>query len=129
MSTTCEICGRREARFVCSRCGRKACWDCFDTFSWLCRPCYEEVSRREPEIGFPALGKWLLVGILLLTVGMILMAIGLVASGEAALILLPLPILVVGELAPLILIITLVFSLVLFLVFLLASLKWLLGEL
>ena len=51
----CEVCGSRKSRYVCSRCGRRVCEQCFDPKTWLCKMCaqakgWEHVEPRAPQL-------------------------------------------------------------------------------
>ena len=129
MRATCEICGRARAMFVCARCGRKACPSCFIPSAWLCRICYEA------EAGDKALGarisaqlpwKWLISGLVLMAVGLSLVLLGLALSGKVAILLAPLPIVIVGPVELVILLVMICLILAIPLIFLLA-LRWGLG--
>jgi RecJ-like exonuclease len=38
----CEICGRRKAKFVCIKCGKKVCASCYRILFGLCKECAPE---------------------------------------------------------------------------------------
>ena len=87
MSSLCQICGKRPARFICSRCGRQVCERCFDTTTWLCSSCLEEVATTHGVPTVPSLPiGWLLLGFLLFSVGVVLMALGAALAGSSGVI-------------------------------------------
>jgi uncharacterized membrane protein len=49
LSQRCEICGNQEARFVCSRCGRRVCPQDFRQGRWLCTACEPSAQTGTPE--------------------------------------------------------------------------------
>ena len=87
MRPLCQLCGKRPARFICSRCGRQVCERCFDTTTWLCSPCLEEAAatHRVPMVPSLPIG-WLLLGFLLFSVGVVLMALGAALAGSSGVI-------------------------------------------
>lgn len=70
----CEVCGLLEARYVCNKCGRSACSDCFSAATWTCKKC-SEMDIRKREGSSPIAIKLLFAGFLLVFSGMILVAI------------------------------------------------------
>jgi len=79
----CDICGERRAAFVCSRCGRKVCQNCFDASSWLCLYCLKELGKaRQRPIEFPA--GLLVLAVALFLIGALLIAVGAMMSGPPA---------------------------------------------
>ena len=97
--TTCELCGERPARFVCSKCGRAVCPSCFRPSAWLCARCYEEaVGKARPALG-PEAMRWVIAGLVLVALGFILLLVASTISGKAAVVILPLPVAFVGDLA------------------------------
>ena len=82
MRPLCQICGKRPARFICSRCGRQVCERCFDATTWLCSSCLEEAAAARGVPVAPSLPVgWLLLGFLLFSVGVVLMALGAALAG------------------------------------------------
>ena len=84
MKAACEICGERPAAFVCSICGRKVCANCFDMATWTCSSCRQKLNPPvllPRQMGLPS--GWLVLGITLLLTGFLLMALGVLLSGQA----------------------------------------------
>ena len=77
---TCEVCGKRSARYVCQECGRKVCEVCLEPRTWICSDCY---NRLKSEIPTPAVEaftwstpfKLFLLGFLTIVVGMIVSSV------------------------------------------------------
>jgi len=101
LSQRCEICGNQEARFVCSRCGRRVCFQDFRQKQWLCAACETSARREAPEFrsAFPIGLSWIfLASFALIFIGMILMMIASstqghgIASGGAVILIGPIPI-------------------------------------
>ena len=101
MSQRCEICGSQEARFVCSRCGRRVCLQDFRQKQWLCATCETSAQTEAPEFrsAFPVGLSWIfLASFALIFIGMILMMIASstqghgIASGGAVILIGPIPI-------------------------------------
>ncbi|KPV62081.1 MAG: hypothetical protein AOA66_1450 [Candidatus Bathyarchaeota archaeon BA2] len=83
---TCEICGKRAARYVCQECGHEVCQFCFEPNTWVCLDCYNHL-RREAQVEafpWPAPFKLFLLGFILMFIGMILMVIAAVFFGVPA---------------------------------------------
>ncbi|MHC1586688.1 MAG: hypothetical protein ACXQTV_04000 [Candidatus Hecatellaceae archaeon] len=81
--STCEICGKREALYVCRGCGRKVCSQCIDLESWLCEDCLKRTLASQPSAPTPLTGLFptlIFAGFLLILVGMILVAFSAMAS-------------------------------------------------
>ena len=126
MRTLCELCGKRPAAFVCSSCGRKVCANCFDLATWTCSSCRQKLGGPVPrQVAFPT--SWLALGITLFFVGFLLMALGVLLSGQAGGFLFVFPFFVfAGPTVPFyvflaLLVLSMAFTLVVFLAFL----KWL----
>jgi len=83
----CDICGERKAAFVCSRCGRKVCHNCFDAASWLCSECLSQLEGAgRPIRPMPA---WpFALAAVLFVVGVVLVAVGTFMLGPRATVLL-----------------------------------------
>jgi len=101
LSQRCEICGSQEARFVCSRCGRRVCLQDFRQKQWLCATCETSAQTEAPEFrsAFPVGLSWIfLASFALIFIGMILMMIASstqghgIASGGAVILIGPIPI-------------------------------------
>lgn len=85
-ATICEVCGRFPATYVCQGCGRQACGNCLDQFTWLCADC-----RKKSEVPSPlapvmsgsefSLATWLFLGaFLIIIVGTVLVFLGSMGS-------------------------------------------------
>lgn len=127
MTPVCELCGVGRALFVCSRCGKKVCSSCFKPSGWLCSSCHEVLGREAglmelmPRL-FPE--KWLVVGSVLALSGLALLVIGLILLGRGALVLIPLPILVVEGLTALIVLILILALFLALSLALVSALRW-----
>ena len=85
MSQRCEICGNQEARFVCSRCGRRVCLQDFRQGRWLCTTCESGAQTEGPEFrsAFPMGLSWIfLASFALVFIGMIVMMIASFSQGH-----------------------------------------------
>ena len=85
MSQRCEICGNQEARFVCSRCGRRVCLQDFRQGRWLCTTCETSAQREAPEFrsALPMGLSWIfLASFALVFIGMIVMMIASFTQGH-----------------------------------------------
>ena len=80
---TCEICGKRAARYVCQECGREVCQFCFEANTWVCLDCYNRLRRETPVEAFSwsTPFKLFLLGFVLMFVGMIIMVIAAIFFG------------------------------------------------
>jgi hypothetical protein len=74
----CELCGDREAEFVCRECGKLVCRFDFDLTYRVCRDCVDRLGLvGEPLEG----GVWSLFSpYILITLGMLLIFIGFIVS-------------------------------------------------
>ena len=85
MSQSCEICGSQEARYVCSRCGRRVCGQDFRPARWLCTSC-ERITRTEgpkPAVLYPIGLSWILFSsFAMILIGMILMIAASLTQGQ-----------------------------------------------
>ncbi len=83
---TCEICGKRAARYICKECGREACQICFEPATWICLDCYsslrEETSPSESFLWSTPF-KLFLLGFVLMFAGIIVMIIAAVLFGTS----------------------------------------------
>lgn len=130
MRAICELCGKEQALFVCSRCGKKVCPSCFEPSAWLCRSCYKALeagARAVEETMLPPLPRWLVLGVALAFLGLVLLSIGLLLSGRGAIIFIPFPIVVVGSTTALMVLLLLLSLFLAFSLALLMALKWLLS--
>ncbi|MEM2026720.1 MAG: hypothetical protein QW341_06050 [Candidatus Bathyarchaeia archaeon] len=90
MSTKiCEVCGERQAKYICQECGRSICEHCVEPYKLLCLKCSEEIKKsfgslnRAKEITvFEALPmKVFFLGFLLIFIGMLIMFLTVLFSG------------------------------------------------
>lgn len=101
---TCEVCGKRSARYVCQECGREVCEACLEPRTWVCSNCYSRVKLEAPAPTVEAFTwstpiKLFLLGFLIIFVGMIVMMIAAIffgASAGAMIWILPFPPVIVG---------------------------------
>ena len=82
----CEVCGEREALYVCSSCGARVCGRCIDFGTWRCVNCLE-AEAVPPElrpVGIPSTFFTLLsIGFLFIFLGFALMFVaGLLSGGN-----------------------------------------------
>ena len=90
----CDICGSEGAYFVCSRCGRTVCQECFDYEKGLCIICSKKGSILKVLNSNPSifLNKTVMLGVALILAGILLItaASSLYAGGgEGTLIIFP----------------------------------------
>jgi uncharacterized membrane protein len=87
LSQRCDICGSQEARFVCSRCGRRVCPQDFRQGRWLCTTC-EPSSRTEASefrSAFPVALSWILfASFALVFIGIVVMMVASFSLGHVA---------------------------------------------
>lgn len=84
---TCEICGKRTARYVCQECGEEVCEACLEPHLWVCSKCYSRVKREAPPfevIPWATPFKLFLLGFFLIFIGMIFVMISVVLSEAPA---------------------------------------------
>lgn len=104
---TCQICGKRPARYVCQECGQEVCQICLEPHTWVCLTCYEKFRQKTPPLlkEIPGVPFWplpfklLLLGFLLIFIGMILVimaSIFLGASAGAVIWIIPFPPILLG---------------------------------
>jgi len=102
MADICEVCGRRGARYVCSRSGCRVCEECFDKERWACARCLGTAGQpviQPLEIPQPRMAVTLFIasfftiflGMMLMTLSAV-MAGGATASGGAVVFIGPIPI-------------------------------------
>jgi uncharacterized membrane protein len=87
LSQRCEICGSQEARFVCSRCGRRVCLQDFRQARWLCTTCEPSGQTEAPQFKgtFPVGLSWILfASFALVFIGMVVMMIASFSQGHGA---------------------------------------------
>jgi uncharacterized membrane protein len=101
LTQLCEICGNQEARFVCSRCGRRACSQDFRQARWLCKTCETstQIDAQEVRSAFPVGFSWIfLASFAMIFIGMVIMMIASftqshgTSSGGAVILVGPIPI-------------------------------------
>jgi uncharacterized membrane protein len=83
---TCEVCGKRAARYVCQECGREVCQFCFESTAWVCLDCYNSLNREGSapgSFGWSTPFKLFLLGFVLIFVGIIVMMIATVLFGAS----------------------------------------------
>jgi len=83
---TCEICGKRLARFICQECGCQVCGLCFELRTWVCSKCY---NRLKPELPSTETVTWstpfklFLLGIILMFIGIVVIIVAALLYGTA----------------------------------------------
>jgi uncharacterized membrane protein len=85
LSQRCEICGNQEARFVCSRCGKRVCLQDFRQGRWLCTTCETSAQTEAPEFrsALPMGLSWIfLASFALVFIGMVVMMIASFTQGH-----------------------------------------------
>jgi uncharacterized membrane protein len=100
MTVKCEICGIHNAKYVCQNCGSRVCTSCFDPSLELCIKCAEK-SPTEEGLKYGAGFKVMVLGFILSFLGILVMIISAIFSGELSglsfvILLLPIPIGVVA---------------------------------
>ncbi|MEM1507366.1 MAG: DUF131 domain-containing protein [Candidatus Bathyarchaeia archaeon] len=85
----CEICGKRQAKYVCQECGRKVCEQCIEPYDLFCLECYRKIEKSlrssekiEERMAFETLPvKVFFLGFLLIFVGMLITFLAALLSG------------------------------------------------
>ena len=86
----CELCGERNAKYICQECGRAICERCIEPYSWLCLDCYRKTKTEELGLEEEIYGgtlsriplmKIFFMGFLLIFAGMILLMLATVLFG------------------------------------------------
>ncbi|MBS7655349.1 hypothetical protein KEJ50_02465 [Candidatus Bathyarchaeota archaeon] len=77
---TCEVCLRNQAKYVCGKCGRNACEFCFNSHSWLCLKCEEQMQPIAKVASFDT-SKLIFLGFILIFIGMFIMFIAFLLTG------------------------------------------------
>jgi uncharacterized membrane protein len=79
----CEICGIRDAKYVCSKCGRRLCEECFNTQLWMCRECIGQNYPKYVEGWRVAdtLMKTFTIGFTVILIGIILIMLSQIIIG------------------------------------------------
>jgi uncharacterized membrane protein len=83
---TCEVCGKRAARYICQECGRDVCQFCFESTAWVCLDCYKSISRQASPLGsfgWSTPFKLFLLGFVLMFAGIIVIMIATVLFGAS----------------------------------------------
>ncbi|MBE0513061.1 hypothetical protein IBX38_08420 [Candidatus Bathyarchaeota archaeon] len=81
---TCEVCGKRAARYICQECGREVCQFCFEPTTWICSDCYNSLKRETSALEsfqWSTPFKLFLLGFVLMFVGIIVMMLATVLFG------------------------------------------------
>lgn len=84
---TCEVCGKRVARYICQECGREVCQFCFEPNTWVCSDCCDHLKRETlvlESFQWSIPFKLFLLGFILMFVGIIVMMIAAVLFGASA---------------------------------------------
>jgi uncharacterized membrane protein len=134
-SKTCELCGERNAKYVCQECSRLICERCIEPYSWLCLECYEKIKKTphlEAEVKSwdylrSPLMKIFILGFILTFIGMIILILAALFSGlkvSFSIVLLPIPIIFgAGEQAAPLIIITAALAIIIYIVTLILIIK------
>ena len=88
----CELCGERNAKYICQECGRAVCEQCIEPYSWLCLDCYRKTKTEEktPSLEMETYGrsffqipfmKIFFLGFLLIFAGMIILMLATIFFG------------------------------------------------
>ncbi|MBS7634833.1 DUF131 domain-containing protein [Candidatus Bathyarchaeota archaeon] len=85
----CELCGKRNARYICQECGKAVCERCIEPYTWLCLECYgkTEVSARlgaeteGREVLQSSFIKLFIIGFMLMFIGMIILFLAALLTG------------------------------------------------
>ena len=88
----CELCGERNAKYICQECGRAVCEQCIEPYSWLCLDCYRKTKTEEktPSSEMETYGRSLFqipfmkiffLGFLLIFAGMIILMLATIFFG------------------------------------------------
>ena len=83
---TCEICGKRAARYICQECGRDVCQFCFEPTTWICLDCYNGLKRETSALEsfqWSTPFKLFLLGFVLMFAGIMVMMIATVLFGAS----------------------------------------------
>ena len=84
---TCEVCGKRAARYICQECGREVCQFCFEPNTCFCSDCYNHLKRETSALEsfqWSTPFKLFVLGFILMFVGIIIMMIATVLFGTSA---------------------------------------------
>ncbi|MCS7386104.1 MAG: B-box zinc finger protein [archaeon GB-1867-005] len=88
----CELCGRREARYVCQECGRRVCELCIDPYTWTCIDCLEKIKPKltrmpatQTTTPINTMAKIFTIGFIVIFIGMIIMMIAaILGAGQVS---------------------------------------------
>lgn len=85
----CELCGKRNAKYVCQECSRVICERCLEPYTWLCLECYrktggtlsqESESEEKTLLQTPFI-KIFLMGFILMFIGVMVIILAALFSG------------------------------------------------
>ncbi len=83
----CEQCSRSTAIYVCTKCGKAVCSNCFNPHVWLCRNCSQHLPTIETMDlprniirGWPMELTIFLTSFIMIVVGVLLMTLASVSS-------------------------------------------------
>lgn len=90
MIRRCEICNKRDAKYVCQECGRQICELCFNPSLWVCLDCTDKIQRNVTRIdkttvipvGMDNLMKITIIGFIVIVIGMMLIMIATLLGGR-----------------------------------------------
>ena len=83
---TCEVCGKRAARYICQECGREVCQFCFEPNTWFCSDFYNSLKRETSALEsfqWATPFKLFLFGFVLMFAGIIVVIIATVLFGTS----------------------------------------------
>jgi len=81
----CDICGIRDARYICSKCERRVCEKCFNTQFWICSKCESQnyPTYTEGWKTVDTIMKTFTIGFIIIIIGMILIMLSQIIVGGA----------------------------------------------
>jgi uncharacterized membrane protein len=98
----CQLCGLRQATYVCQSCGRTACTNCFNPEQWTCTGCFAKndapLRRENADSKMPMVTLLFSVAFAMIMIGMLLITAGSTSgsnsgvSGGAVILIGPIPI-------------------------------------
>ncbi len=130
MTVKCEICGIRNAKYVCQNCGSRVCTSCFNPSLEFCIKCVEK-SPIEGELKCGAGFKIMVLGFVLAFLGILVTIILAILSEELSglsfiILLLPIPIgVAAGPYGGILLIFALILTVIFIAILILAGRKYL----
>lgn len=78
----CEVCLKNQAKYVCSRCGKIICEDCFNPYSWSCIKCEElQTSLITKQSSSFNPFKFIFLGFTLIFIGILIMFLAALLTG------------------------------------------------